>query len=97
MYKIVFALLLSMYIPDIGSPNRLLSRQTCQHRCQCALVILDHLPFPLVNLMIPVPESSIERFHESLDLLTQRRPDLLLHVQALVARDQLVEAGIEGL
>src|SRR5277367_3554245 len=93
--KLSFAFLL-IYSTLIAQ-TILLSRQTQQHGRQSALVILDYLPFPFVNLMIPVPESGIERFNDGLDLLTQRRPDLLLHVQALVARDHLVEAGIEGL
>src|SRR2546423_4350011 len=90
-------LLFDEHVSDIDSPNDLLSRQTQQDGRQSALVILDYLAFPLVNLMIPVPESGIERFDDGLDLLAQRRPNLLLHVQALVARDHLVEAGIEGL
>ena len=75
----------------------LVSRKTGQQAGEGALVVLDDLALSLVEVVIAVPEAGVEGLDDDLDLAAEGGADLALHVQALVARDHLIEARVEGL
>jgi len=69
--------------------------QTQEYARHRAPVIFDVFPLPLVNLMIPVPESSIQGLNHLLYLSRQACTDFLLHTQALVPSEAFFEADVE--
>jgi hypothetical protein len=82
-------------------PHRLslsiVALQPSQNPTDLALIVLDILALPLIHLTIPVPESRVKPLQEELHSPSQISPDLTLHFETPVPRNQFVETGIEVL